>query len=80
MGYNGKNDEVSGIISTAIHHLINKDLLMNRKKKLSQIHQKRVKAAKAKGSTKKKSPYISKAERAKLDVLAESENSTSVED
>uniref|UniRef100_UPI0030F3F36C DUF2986 domain-containing protein n=1 Tax=Paraglaciecola sp. TaxID=1920173 RepID=UPI0030F3F36C len=44
---------------------------MNKKKKLSQIHQKRIKAAKAKGSGKKKSTYISKAERAKLEESAE---------
>lgn len=45
---------------------------MNKKKKLSQIHQKRIKAAKAKGSGKKKSTYISKAERAKLAEATES--------
>ena len=42
---------------------------MNKKKKLNQIHTKRVKAAKAKGSGKKKDPYISKAERARLEEL-----------
>ena len=49
---------------------------MNKKKKLSQIHQKRIKAAKAKGSGKKKGTYISIAERAKLEKLSESEDST----
>lgn len=51
---------------------------MNRKKKLSQIHKQRIKAAKAKGNSPKKSTYISKAERAKLAILAESEDTTSV--
>tara|TARA_R110000868_G_scaffold406562_1_gene687112 strand:+ start:2020 stop:2190 length:171 start_codon:yes stop_codon:yes gene_type:complete len=45
---------------------------MNKKKKLSQIHQKRIKAAKAKGSGKKKSDYVSKADRAKLEEADES--------
>jgi hypothetical protein len=40
---------------------------MNKKKKLTQIHQKRLKAAKAKLGPKKKGSYISKAERAKLE-------------
>jgi hypothetical protein len=44
---------------------------MNRKKKLTQIHKKRVKAVAAKRSGKKKSPYISKAERAKLDAATD---------
>jgi hypothetical protein len=52
---------------------------MNRKKKLSQIHQKRVKAAKAKGQDKKKSTYISKAERAKLEAEAQAETKLSAE-
>lgn len=46
---------------------------MNKKKKLTQIHQKRIKAAKAKGSGNKKAPYISKAERAKLEESIELE-------
>jgi len=52
---------------------------MNKKKKLSQIHQKRVKAAKAKGSGKKKSDYVSKAERAKLEEAAEASEPESQE-
>ncbi|MGO4891148.1 DUF2986 domain-containing protein [Flavobacterium sp. W21_SRS_FM6] len=44
---------------------------MNRKKKLTQIHKQRIKAAKAKNNPAKKSAYISKAERAKLAALAE---------
>ncbi|GAC34588.1 DUF2986 domain-containing protein [Paraglaciecola polaris] len=47
---------------------------MNRKKKLTQIHKKRIKAVAAKSSGKKKSGYVSKAERAKLEQVAESEN------
>lgn len=43
---------------------------MNRKKKLTQIHKKRLKAAKAKGNPKKKNPYVSKADRAKLEEAA----------
>lgn len=46
---------------------------MNRKKKLTQIHQKRLKAAKAKGASPKKSTYVSKAERARLAALANPE-------
>ena len=46
---------------------------MNRKKKLTQIHKKRVKAVAAKNSGKKKSAYVSKAERAKLEAAAEAE-------
>jgi hypothetical protein len=46
---------------------------MNKKKKLNQIHQKRLKAASAKLSSKKKTPYISKAERAKLAELEQSQ-------
>jgi hypothetical protein len=46
---------------------------MNKKKKLNQIHQKRLKAASAKLSSKKKSSYISKAERAKLEQAVEPE-------
>lgn len=49
---------------------------MNRKKKLTQIHKKRVKAVAAKNSGKKKSGYVSKAERAKLEAAAEAEHST----
>lgn len=45
------------------------DRLLNRKKKLTQIHKKRLKAAKAKGQAKKQSTYVSKAERAKLEAL-----------
>ena len=48
---------------------------MNRKKKLTQIHQKRLKAAKAKGTNPKKSSYVSKAERARLAALEEVEGS-----
>jgi len=39
---------------------------VNKKKKLNQIHQKRLKAAKAKLGSKKKTTYVSKAERARL--------------
>lgn len=39
---------------------------MNRKKKLNETFQKKLKKAKSKLSPKKKDPYISKAERAKL--------------
>ncbi|WJG11104.1 DUF2986 domain-containing protein [Aliiglaciecola sp. LCG003] len=46
---------------------------MNRKKKLYQIHQKRLKAAKAKGNAKNKVGYISKAERAKIEEAKDSE-------
>lgn len=38
---------------------------MNKQKKLKQIHEKRLKAAKAKRNPSKKAPYISKAEREK---------------
>ena len=48
---------------------------MNKKKKLSQIHQKRIKAAKAKGSGKKKSDYVSKADRAMQEEALESSES-----
>lgn len=48
-------------------------LNMNRKKKLTQIHKKRVKAVAAKNSGKKKSGYVSKAERAKLEAAAQAE-------
>ncbi|MBC3766366.1 DUF2986 domain-containing protein [Neptunicella marina] len=41
---------------------------MNRKKKINQILQKRLK--KAKGPSKKKTPYICKAERERLAALA----------
>jgi hypothetical protein len=41
---------------------------MNRKKKLKQILKKRAKRANAKLNPKKSKPYISKAERAKLDA------------
>ncbi|MFT4994971.1 MAG: hypothetical protein ACI965_002013, partial [Paraglaciecola sp.] len=41
----------------------------NKKKKLNQIHQKRLKAASAKLGSKKKSGYISKADRAKLENI-----------
>lgn len=50
---------------------------MNRKKKLTQIHKKRLKAAKAKGGVKKKSTYVSKADRAKLE---NAENAEKVEE
>ena len=54
---------------------------MNKQKKLKQIHQKRLKAANAKVDSKKKKPYISKAERAKLEQIqepaADSENKES---
>ncbi|WP_166425542.1 DUF2986 domain-containing protein [Paraglaciecola sp. 20A4] len=46
---------------------------MNRKKKLTQIHKKRIKAVAAKNSGKKKSSYVSKAERAKQEESVESE-------
>ncbi|MFQ3219655.1 MAG: hypothetical protein ACI8R9_001405 [Paraglaciecola sp.] len=62
MRYNGENDEIA-----TIYLLSTKDIAMNKKKKLTQIHQKRLKAAKAKLGPKKKGSYISKAERAKLE-------------
>ena len=46
---------------------------MNKQKKLKQIHQKRLKAAKAKRNPNKKAPYISKAERQKLEEAETSE-------
>lgn len=68
-----KNDQVY-FASAIIHRLITKDIPMNKKKKLNQIHQKRLKAANAKLSSKKKTPYISKAERAKLEDIAKLED------
>ncbi|MEP7704883.1 DUF2986 domain-containing protein [Paraglaciecola sp. 25GB23A] len=53
---------------------------MNKKKKINQIHQKRLKAAKAKGNVKKKGTYISKADRAKLEASTESESENEAED
>jgi hypothetical protein len=47
---------------------------MNKQKKLKQIHQKRLKTAKAKRNPSKKEPYISKAERQKLENEALPEN------
>jgi len=47
---------------------------MNRKKKLKQIYKQRVKAANEKLSGKKKPPYISKAEREKLENEQNLEN------
>ncbi|KMT64218.1 DUF2986 domain-containing protein [Catenovulum maritimum] len=41
---------------------------MNRKKKIQQIHQKRLKKAKAKLHTPNKPKYISKADRAKMEA------------
>ncbi|ABG40473.1 conserved hypothetical protein [Paraglaciecola sp. T6c] len=52
---------------------------MNRKKKLTQIHKKRVKAVAAKNSGKKKSGYVSKAERAKLEAAAQAEEQEQTE-
>ena len=49
---------------------------MNKQKKLKQIHQKRLKAAHAKVDSKKKAPYISKAERAKLEEIQETSQDT----
>jgi hypothetical protein len=69
MGYNGENDGVVCLISAIIYPLITKDIPMNKKKKLNQIHQKRLKAASAKLGSKKKSGYISKADRAKLENI-----------
>ncbi|NRB42113.1 MAG: DUF2986 domain-containing protein [Pseudomonadales bacterium] len=43
---------------------------MNRQKKIKQIQNKRAKKAQAKLNPNKKSGYISKAERAKLDVAS----------
>ncbi|MDN4504005.1 DUF2986 domain-containing protein [Alteromonadaceae bacterium BrNp21-10] len=53
---------------------------MNRKKKLNQILQKRLKAAKAKGAGNKKDKYVSKAERARLEAAAELETGAESED
>jgi hypothetical protein len=47
---------------------------MNKQKKLKQIHQKRLKTAKAKRNPTKKVPYISKAERQKLENEETPEN------
>lgn len=75
MRYNSEKDEVdSQVTSATIDCRLTKDIPMNKKKKLTQIHQKRLKAAKAKMGPKKKGSYISKAERAKL------ENAETVED
>ncbi|MEM5497529.1 DUF2986 domain-containing protein [Paraglaciecola mesophila] len=52
---------------------------MNRKKKLTQIHKKRVKAVAAKNSGKKKSGYVSKAERAKLEAASQFEDQEQTE-
>lgn len=52
---------------------------MNRKKKLTQIHKQRLKAARAKGAAKKQSRYISKAERAKL-IEAQQDTEQSLDD
>ena len=75
MGYNDKNDEVVCITSAKIHCRRIKDIPMNKKKKLNQIHLKRLKAASAKLGSKKKSSYISKADRAKLENLENTEKS-----
>jgi hypothetical protein len=53
---------------------------MNKQKKLKQIHQKRLKAANVKLSSKKKTPYISKAERAKLEEIQETSAYTDSKD
>jgi hypothetical protein len=74
LSYNGTNKEVICFISDAIYCPRSKNIAMNRKKKLTQIHKKRIKAAKAKGNAPKKSSYISKADRAKLEAMAETEN------
>ena len=71
MGYNGKINRIVSTISATLYPLINKDIPMNKKKKLNQIHQKRLKAAKAKLGSKKKTLYVSKAERAKLQQESE---------
>lgn len=47
---------------------------MNKQKKLKQIHEKRLKAAKAKRNPNKKAPYVSKAERQKLENIELLEN------
>mgnify|MGYP003922037995 CR=1 FL=1 len=46
---------------------------MNKQKKLKQIHEKRLKAAKAKRNPNKKAPYISKADREKLENIEQLE-------
>ena len=51
---------------------------MNKQKKLKQIHQKRLKAAHAKVDSKKKAPYVSKAERARLEASQETPQDTDV--
>jgi hypothetical protein len=71
MGYNGQTNGVNYFISASTRRLKNKDIVMNKKKKINQIHQKRLKAAKAKGNVKKKGTYISKADRAKLEASTE---------
>jgi hypothetical protein len=68
---------VSWFISSTMHRLRNKNITMNKKKKINQIHQKRLKAAKAKGNVKKKGSYISKAERAKLATSIETDSEDS---
>jgi hypothetical protein len=73
MGYNSENDEVRDIVSTVTHQHKHKDNPMNRKKKLNQIHKKRLKAANEKIGGKKKPIYISKAEREKLEELETTE-------
>lgn len=77
--YNGNfNAVIHCIPATSIAN--EPEFSMNRKKKLNQIFQKRLKAAKAKSATKKKPPYISKAERAKLEELAKLEVSSESDD
>jgi hypothetical protein len=73
MGYNGLNYKRSYLISVQILLLLTKDILMNKQKKLKQIHEKRLKTAKAKRNPNKKAPYISKAEREKLENLEQLE-------
>lgn len=41
---------------------------MNRKKQIQKIHDKRLKRARAKLKTSSKAPYVSKADRAKVEV------------
>ena len=80
MRYNGKNAEGCRIISTIVLRLLTKDIHMNKQKKLKQIHQKRLKAAHAKVDSKKKAPYVSKADRAKLDEIEENLPNTEIKE
>lgn len=64
--------------SPLLQRLLTKDIHMNKQKKLKQIHQKRLQAAHAKVDSKKKAPYVSKAERAKLEAFQETPPDTDI--